>query len=222
MASIGIQVFFPRKVWTIRQAFPLSTSTGKRSATMLPEKLHCANCHCFIVKLDESQETEPWRKRGGLDVGDGKSWGSTVIQSFGKHFWETKTCLLFLCLSNSEQLFLGQARGNKNCCFMLEKTWVLWFSKRVSADLRNSLHARIVGKLASESVYVLPAVRGWAPWVAAGPPRRAVEWSIGDQRLHCWYPTSNQVRIFCAKKVSLDEDFWVGFCSSQGTISYLW
>ena len=29
-----------------------------------------------------------------------------------------------------------------------------------TADLRNSMHARIVGKLASESVYVLPAVRG--------------------------------------------------------------
>eukprot|EP00438_Fugacium_kawagutii_P020952 Skav211843 [mRNA] locus=scaffold305:812908:820276:+ [translate_table: standard] len=53
----------PRKVCTIRQAFPLcSASGGHRSPALLPEKLLCASCRNLITKLDD-EETEAWRMR---------------------------------------------------------------------------------------------------------------------------------------------------------------
>ena len=48
-----------RKVYNLRQAFPLSTTTGHRSPAMLPEKLHCASCRNLIMRLAD-EETDAW------------------------------------------------------------------------------------------------------------------------------------------------------------------
>ena len=45
-----------QRVYTIAQAFPLKTSTGKRSAAMVPDRITCAFCHGFILGSSEDKE----------------------------------------------------------------------------------------------------------------------------------------------------------------------
>lgn len=56
------------KVFTLRQAFPLSTTTGHRSSAMLPEKLHCASCRNLIMRLDDA-ETEFYACKSCWEIG---------------------------------------------------------------------------------------------------------------------------------------------------------
>lgn len=56
------------KVYNLRQAFPLSTTTGHRSAAMLPEKLHCASCRNLIMRLVD-EETEFYACKSCWEIG---------------------------------------------------------------------------------------------------------------------------------------------------------
>lgn len=178
MASNGIQVFFTKEGVDHSPSFSLVNLHGQTQC-------HDASREIALCKLSQFY-CKTGRVRGDRALAN----GGLGMGSYGDHsepnFCETQTCLLFCVWAILSSFFLALVFPTS----IFDRVW--------RADLRNSLHARVVGKLASESVYVLPAVRGWAPWVAAGPPRRAVEWSLGDQRLPCWYPTWNQVRIFGA------------------------